>query len=55
VLLAVVPRLDHRLAEESFPYRPGRSVAQAPALARQRIAEGLEWVVAPLAAVAVSP
>lgn len=45
VLLALVPRLDGRLAEESFAYRPGRSVAQALALARQRIAEGLVWVV----------
>lgn len=45
LLLALVPALDARMADESFAYRPGRSVAQALARARALAAGGLHWVV----------
>jgi CRISPR-associated protein Cas1 len=45
VLLVLTPILDGRMANESFAYRPGRSVAQALALARAMIGRGLAWVV----------
>lgn len=45
VLAAIAPGLDARMADESFAYRPGRSVAQALALARALLAQGLAWIV----------
>lgn len=45
LLLAIVPHLDRRMAEESFAYRPGRSVAQALALARGIVAGGGRFVL----------
>ncbi len=45
VLLVLAPELDRRMADESFAYRPGRSVAQALVRARGLIASGLDWVL----------
>lgn len=45
ILLALGPSLDARMAEESFAYRPGRSVAQALTMARALIARGFHWIV----------
>jgi CRISPR-associated protein Cas1 len=45
VMLALVPLLDARMADESFAYRPGRSVDQALARARKLIVQGLVWIV----------
>ncbi len=45
VLQALMPALDARMAEESFAYRPGRSVAQALAIARSAIEAGYAWIV----------
>ena len=45
VLQALTPALDARMADESFAYRPGRSVAQALAVARSAIAGGYSWIV----------
>jgi len=45
VLQTITPQLDRRLADQSFAYRPGRSVAQALALARRHIAQGKLWIV----------
>ena len=45
VLLALMPALDRRMADESFAYRPGRSVAQALDLARRLIGGGLAFIV----------
>lgn len=45
VMLALVPLLDARMADESFAYRPGRSVDQALTRARKFLAEGFIWIV----------
>lgn len=45
VLLAIVPAIDLRMADESFAYRPGRSVAQALARARALVAAGHCWAL----------
>ena len=45
VLNEIVPALDARMSQASFAYRPGRSVAQALALARKKIRGGAGWVV----------
>ncbi len=44
-MLVLVPLLDARMADESFAYRPGRSVDQALARARRLIGRGLVWIV----------
>jgi group II intron reverse transcriptase/maturase len=45
ILTAITPALDARMADESFAYRPGRSVAQALTVARALIARGLVFIV----------
>lgn len=45
LLNALTPRLDHRMSETSFAYRPGRSVPQALAAARTHVAQGRATVV----------
>jgi CRISPR-associated protein Cas1 len=44
-MFALVPQLDARMANESYAYRPGRSVEKALAHARKMIGEGLVWIV----------
>ncbi len=45
VLLKLTPLLDIRMANESYAYRPGRSVEQALARVRRLIGQGRVWIV----------
>lgn len=45
MLFAITPELDRRMSQRSFAYRPGRSAAQALALARRHLADGHTWIV----------
>lgn len=45
VMVTLMEALDARMADESFAYRPGRSVEHALALARAHIAAGLTFTV----------
>lgn len=45
VMFELAPLFDERMADESFAYRPSRSVEQALARARRLIDNGLVWIV----------